>query len=411
MSEFCKKIMKRNIVKTSVFISVCGIFIILFVIFFRDIYRKQNEKLCSDASLVFVEVVQNEVNQAIKSFSVAYDPLNSPNGISGDEKKNWSFQDYITTRDPNRHVLDSLFQSLLKEKHVQAKVAIRCIWKGKVIDTSADSTLYKEATPLKSILYRLNEKREDNITLQAYADFSVHTILVRMGWFWGISLLVLLTLLGGGWYLRRLELNKRRQSKLIKEKDSKLIELQTVQEDIKKTNELLTKSIDQKETELTELRTRQQTIEKTSEQQAELIERLQAEITVLKGDIIHLEPNEKLIWIELPYNLYFDEKHGLLRNENGDIVQLKNNSLRMFCHFLKKEKKILAYKELCTDIMHVVKGEPEDSDLICISSAISRLRKELKLFSCIKIISVGKVGYQMLFSNYQNDTTQPGKSD
>lgn len=459
--------MRREIVKISVIISVYGIFIILFVIFFIDIYRKQSEKLCADASSLFTEVVKNEVNQVIKIFSVAYNPQNSPNDIPGGEKIAWQLQDYITSHDPNRHMLDSLFQSLLKEKHMQAKVAIRCIWKGKVIDTSADSALYKEVTPIKSIDYRLNEKREDNITLQAYADFSVGTILAQMEWFWIISSFVLIGLLGGGWFFRRLELNKRHQCDLIKEKDSKLIEseaqreeleklnqqqselidrkqaeltgLQTLQEDSKNTNEMLTRLIGQKESELvklqaqrdeleknnkqqselidrkesklTDLRTWKQEVEKTCEQQAKLIARLQAEIVALKGDIIHLEPNEKLIWIKLPCNLYFDEKHGLLRNESGNIIQLKDNALRIFCHFLEKEENILTHKELCFDILHVVKDKPEDSDRNCIFTAISRLRKTLKPLSCINFISVGKVGYQMTFSNYQNDTTLPGKSD
>ncbi|GKG74100.1 hypothetical protein DXA15_22935 [Parabacteroides sp. AM58-2XD] len=432
--------MNVKLVKTLAFIFVCTGIISFFVFWFMNVYEKQNKKLHTTASILFIDAIQQDASQAIKRFKGFHDPLNSPNDISGDEKIAQCIQDYRITHDPSRHILDSLFQSLLKEQGIPVKVAIRCIWKGKVIDTSADSSLYKDATLLKSIVYRLSEKKNDAITLQAYADFPVGMILGRMGWFWCISFLILVGLVGGGWYFNRQNLIKRQQSKSIERLQAELVELKVRKQEIEKINKQQVESIEQKQAELIKLETKQRNTEKVNKQQSESIEQLQAELVELNDQkqetdainkqqaeligqkqfelekllkwIVPLSSNEKIIWIELPCGFYFSKKYGVLRNANGMAIQLKNNSLSLFRHFVEVEDHMLTYKYICTDVLErFVKDEIGDSDRDCVSAAIKRLREDVEPFSCIEFKSIRKTGYQMTFSNYQNDTTQPGKSD
>ena len=432
--------MKTKVIKILIFIFVCVGAIFLFLLWFMNVYEEQDNKLKTDVSVLFIEAVQKDLNRIPGRLINYYDSRNSPDEISKDEKMAWCDQDYITTRDPNRHVLDSLFHSLLKEQDIPAKVAIRCIWKGKVIDTSADSSLYKDATLLKSIVYRLSEKKNDAITLQAYADFPVGMILGRMGWFWCISFLILVGLVGGGWYFNRQNLIKRQQSKSIERLQAELVELKVRKQEIEKINKQQVESIEQKQAELIKLETKQRNTEKVNKQQSESIEQLQAELVELNDQkqetdainkqqaeligqkqfelekllkwIVPLSSNEKIIWIELPCGFYFSKKYGVLRNANGMAIQLKNNSLSLFRHFVEVEDHMLTYKYICTDVLErFVKDEIGDSDRDCVSAAIKRLREDVEPFSCIEFKSIRKTGYQMTFSNYQNDTTQPDKSD
>ena len=70
------------------------------------------------------------------------------------------------------------------------------------------------------------------------------------------------------------------------------------------------------------------------------------------------------------------------------------------------------FEDICTDVLErPIKNGLSDSDREIISTTVGRLRKSLKPFPCIEIKSHRKVGYQMVFSNYQNDTTLAGKSD
>ena len=404
--------MKRKVINILVFIFVGAGVISLFVFWFMYTYEKQNRKLYADASILFTEAIQKDIKRISGRQTEFYDPQYSPNDIPGDEKMAWCDQDYITTRDSNRHVLDSLFHSLLREQGIPAKVAIRCIWKGKVIDTSADSALYKDAILLKSIVYRLNEEKDKNITLQAYVDFPVGMILGQMGWFWCISFLILVGLVGGGWYFNRQNLIKRQQSKSIERLQAELVELKVRKQEIEKVNKQQSESIEQLQAELVELNDQKQETDAINKQQAELIGQKQFELEKLLKWIVPLSSNEKIIWIELPCGFYFSKKYGVLRNANGMAIQLKNNSLSLFRHFIEAEDHMLTYKYICTDVLErFVKDEIGDSDRDCVSAAIKRLREDVEPFSCIEFKSIRKVGYQMTFSNYQNDTTQPGKSD
>ena len=67
-----------------------------------------------------------------------------------------------------RQLLHSLFRDILQKEHIEVETAIRCIRNGRVINSSTDSLFYKKASSLKPIVYRIDENKERNITLQAY---------------------------------------------------------------------------------------------------------------------------------------------------------------------------------------------------------------------------------------------------
>lgn len=442
--------MKREIRKIGIGgITSVGV-IILLMLWFGNVYLNQKKKLHAELRELFTEAMQDEKEQQkdFQNQKGSYDPQRSPNNISGEEKYAWYDQIYLTMHDPNRHLLDSLFQAILQKKDIEAKAAIRYIGDGKVINTSTDSLFYKNATPLNPIVYRINENEEKNITLQAYVDVPIRMVLRRIGWFWVISFVVMIILVGGcGIYFNKLkeyiekiikslkesealvvqqkiELNElqvkkreteqisKQQAELIERKQCELTELQADKQKMEQVSQQQAGVIDEKQAELTELQTRLRDIERINKQQLEMIEKKQAELLVSQNKLKSLFPKQKIDWIILPCGVLFDEKHGVIRLENGKPVLLKNTPLKLFCCFIKAEDHKLLFEDICTDVLkRPVKKGLSDSDREAVSTIVGRLRNFLKPFPCIKIESDRKVGYKMTFSNYQNDTTLPGKSD
>ena len=388
--------MKRRICKigTGEVISV-GI-IILLVFRFASVYLNQEEKLHSELFMLFTEVVQEEKEQQIGKQKRHYDPQNSPNDIPGEEKHSWCVQDYLTKYDSSRHLLHSLFRDILQKEHIEVETAIRCIRNGRVINSSTDSLFYKKASSLKPIVYRIDENKERNITLQAYVDVPVQTVLGQIGWFWVLSYSFFIILICYcGFYFEN-----------IKKKIEKIIRL------LRTSRQTSYELIEQQKIKLTELQTLKQKTELISKQQAESIEQKQAELFALQNEIIPLKPEQKKVWIALPYGFFFAEKEGILRNDKGVDICLKNNPLRLFLAFVNAEDYKLSYEDICVNVLaRPIKNGADQSDRENVSTAIYRLKKCLKPFPCIQIKALRDFGYQIVFSNYQNDTTQPGKSD
>ena len=319
--------MKRRICKigTGEVISV-GI-IILLVFRFASVYLNQEEKLHSELFMLFTEVVQEEKEQQIGKQKRHYDPQNSPNDIPGEEKHSWCVQDYLTKYDSSRHLLHSLFRDILQKEHIEVETAIRCIRNGRVINSSTDSLFYKKASSLKPIVYRIDENKERNITLQAYVDVPVQTVLGQIGWFWVLSYSFFIILICYcGFYFEN-----------IKKKIGKIIRL------LRTSRQTSYELIEQQKIKLTELQTLKQKTELISKQQAESIEQKQAELFALQNEIIPLKPEQKKVWIALPYGFFFAEKEGILRNDKGVDICLKNNPLRLFLAFVNAEDYKLSY--------------------------------------------------------------------
>jgi hypothetical protein len=139
-------------------------------------FHIQQNKLCSESSLVFTDVLQREKTLQIGRVFGSYNPQKSPNAISGAEKSEWCDQDFLFYRDSTRTLLDSLFRTTLLERKIEANTAIRCKWNGHVINTSSDSIFYEEAITLKQFIYRIDENPDRNIMLQAYIQFPFGTV-------------------------------------------------------------------------------------------------------------------------------------------------------------------------------------------------------------------------------------------
>ena len=416
--------MKRRICKigTGEVISV-GI-IILLVFRFVSVYLNQEEKLHSELFMLFTEVVQEEKEQQIGKQKRHYDPQNSPNDIPGEEKHTWCVQDYLTKYDSSRYLLDSLFRDILQKEHIEVETAIRCIRNGKVINSSTDSLFYKKASSLKPIVYRIDENKERNITLQAYVDAPVQTVLGQIGWFWVLSysFFIILICYCGFYFenikkkiekiIRLLRTSRQTSYELIEQQKIKLTELQTQKQKTELISKQQAELIEQKQAELAELQVKIKNTEFVNKQQAESIEQKQAELFALQNEIIPLKPEQKKVWIALPYGFFFAEKEGILRNDKGVDICLKNNPLRLFLAFVNAEDYKLSYEDICVNVLaRPIKNGADQSDRENVSTAIYRLKKCLKPFPCIQIKVLRDFGYQIVFSNYQNDTTQPGKSD
>lgn len=156
--------MKRQISKIGIGgIASIGV-IILLMLWFGNVYLNQKRKLHAELRDLFIEAMLDEKKQQ-KDFQIQkrnYNPQRSPNNIPGEEKHAWCDQIYLTMHDPNRHLLDSLFQAILQKENIEVKTAIRYIGSGKVINSSTDSLFYKNATLLNPVVYRIDENEEKN---------------------------------------------------------------------------------------------------------------------------------------------------------------------------------------------------------------------------------------------------------
>ena len=400
--------------KTLVIGFVFIVIIVLLVLWFMDIYRSQKEKLHSEAFIFFTEAMQKEKKQRITVRKKYYDSQKSLNDFSEEEKNAWFNQDYLADKDSNRYVLDSLFHQILLEHNIQAETAIRCIRNGKSFDSSTDSTLYEVAKFLGPIVCKKDKDAEKDITLLAYVNIPARTVLNRMGWFLTIPF-GLLILVGLVWvYLRKqAESFNRQQAELIKQKEAELLELKEAEslklQQAESVNRQQADLIKRKETELLELKEAESLklhqAESVNRQQAELIEQKEAEILKLqnKRTFFMLKKNP---WIALPCDFYFHKQQRILRFQEKLSISLKGNSSKLFKCFIEAENYKLTHKDICVHVLgRLVESKVCKSDQDCVAMAISRLRENLRAFPCIKIESDWGTGYQMTFSNYQNDTT------
>ena len=219
--------------------------------------------------------------------------------------------------------------------------------------------------------------------------------------------------------LHQAESVNRQLADLIKRKEAELLELKETEslklQQAESVNRQLADLIERKETELLELKEagslKLQQAESVNRQQAELIEQKEAEILKLqnKRTFFMLKKNP---WIALPCDFYFHKQQRILRFQEKLSISLKGNSSKLFKCFIEAENYKLTHKDICVHVLgRLVESKVCKSDQDCVAMAISRLRENLRAFPCIKIESDWGTGYQMTFSNYQNDTTQPGKSD
>lgn len=159
--------------------------------------------------------------------------------------------------------------------------------------------------------------------------------------------------------------------------------------------------IEQQKSQLSELQARNK--ESRDKQQSYSIKREQAESFLLPNETIPLKL--KVVWIAQPSGFFFAEKQGMLRNNEGMEIQLKNSSLRLFLAFINAEDHKLSYEDICINVLaRSIRNGADLSDRESVSTTIYRLKKCLKPFPSIQINSLRDFGYQMIYSNcYSND--------
>lgn len=162
------------------FVVVCLlIYTTLLLCWLWTAFKEQQKGLSSESDIIFKQAIQNEKKQRIGRMLSFHNPQLSPDDIPREEKNEWCIQEYLTYFNPNRSILDSLFQVSLIEKNIQAQSAIRYIHNGDTINTCPDSLFYSEAYALPPIVYRKDTNKDNYITLQAYVKFSFTTVLTR----------------------------------------------------------------------------------------------------------------------------------------------------------------------------------------------------------------------------------------
>ncbi len=318
-------------------------------------FHMQLNKLCSESSLVFAEVIQKEKTLRIGRRFGDYDPMSSPNKISGTEKGEWCDQDFLFYKDSTRTLLDSLFRATLLEHKIQANTALHCIREGRVIKTSPNDTFYEEAFPLEQFVYRIDENPDRMIMLQAYIKFPFGTVWLHGYLMWGISGFGLL-LLGGVIIAYRFWCKKMQ-------------ELQRQQQHELKQQELLQK--------------RQELQEK--------------EKWLPTPDL--LIQSKTINWVGLAEDLFFDKEHGGLCYKNEVNICLVENSLRLFCLFVQVEEHKLTYEKICIEVLaRSTKYGLSKADRDAVANAIRHLRKHLEQIPIIQIEAIRGLGYQMVIS-------------
>lgn len=324
-----------------------------------NVFHIHLNKLCSESSGAFAEAMQKEKTLRIGQKFGNYDPMNSPNKISGTEKEEWCDQDFLFYKDSTRTLLDSLFRATLLEQNIQSNTALRCIWEGRIIKTSSNDTFYEEALPLEQFVYRIDENPNRTIMLQAYIKLPFWTVWRHSYLMWGIlalGLLLLGSVIGGyrSWCKKMRKIAEQ--------------ELQQQQHELKR-QELL-----QKQEELQEKEKQLPTPEP-------------------------LIPTKTICWVELAKDLIFNKEHGDLCYKNEVNIRLVENSLRLFCLFVQVEEYKLTYEKICIEVLaRSTKDGLSKTDRDAVANAIRHLRKHLEQIPVIRIETIRGLGYQMIIS-------------
>lgn len=342
--------MKKTVLTIILFLT--NIFItLLFSGVIRNNFSVNREKMQSDAIVAFDKAISEEeriVLNKVKVHSFYKSGLSSDN-LSLEDKENWCDQSYLIFIDSNRIFLDSLFQVELVKRNLSVRSAVACVLNGKMTRSSADSLFYKEAIALDPLVYRLNEKPEGRMELQAYVELPFLFVLRQtpsLGW---LSLLWLLSI-GGIWAVFWFWLKRKQAVSIVKE---------VVHTEIVEQTKVVFVSTMAK-----------------------------------KG--------------ALPYGIQFDEESGML-NYQDKCVTLTNNGLKIFTTFLTRKKSLLTHADILQFVFQRKEDDPslKKSNKDMISVAINRLRKELQGFPFIEIQACRGVGYQLII----NDPATIRKSD
>lgn len=338
----------------------------LFFCWLWTVFKDQQKRLYSDSGIIFKQSIQNEKKQCIDRTFSFYNSKLSPDDIQREEKKEWCDQDYLTYRNPNRSILDSLFQISLIEKGIQAQSAIRYIYNGDTINTCPDSLFYSEAYALPPMIYRIDTNKDNNITLQAYVKLPFMTVLTRSPLIIPVFCLWLISLAGilGVYYYI---MNRR---KIIAPTPTPISTPTPIPAPAPIPTSIPILDPDPAP--------------------------VPAPTPSIQESIVPLVQEQTIVWTQLAPDLLFDDKCGDLQYQGEVCVRLTGNSLKLFRCFIATRQ--LNYEDICIDILgRLIKDGMSKYDRDAVSSTVYRLRDSLALIPVIKIITIRNVGYEMIF--------------
>lgn len=320
------------------FFTLCSylLFSFFIVLIAHQLILEYKRASLEDARNAFMNAIKEEKNQYIKIAFFKYNSRLSPDSIPFDEKKNWCDQIFLTEEDPNRYHLDSIFQAELVKLKIQASVAVRCTVGDKVTASRPDA-FYEKAVALDAVSYKKGLKEEQKITLQPYVYVSYRWLANH----WPIYMFFTVWLFGTSFFVYKL----RKKYRLVP------------------FNSLAVKI----NTEQTE------------------------------DENIPYTPIIKVQWTKLPAKFSFDDTHGILKQDNKEVL-LSGDSLTYFRSFIRKENFTLTYPEIFELVYGIKTIEISKSDRSRITHGIERLQKQLNDFENIKITLVRGKGYRLEFS-------------
>lgn len=352
--------------------SVFGIICLTFLLFcwLKCIFVDQQKRIYIESFVLFKQMLQIEKELQIKRQLGYYDHNDSFNDISSEEKDEWCIQDYLTWRDPNRTLLDSLFQASLIEKGIQAQSAIRYIHSGDTINTCPDSLFYKEAYALPPMIYRIDTNKDNNITLQAYVKLPFTTVLTRSPLIIPVFCLWLISLAGIiGVYYYIMNRKKVIAPALAPTPTPIPIPAPAPPSD---------------------------PVPDPVPVPDPIPDPVPAPTTTIQESIVPLVQEPTIIWTQLAPDLLFDDKYGDLQYKGEVCARLNGNSLKLFRCFIASRQ--LSYEDICIDILgRLIKDGRSKYDRDAVSSTVYRLRDSLASIPVIKIITIRNVGYEMIF--------------
>lgn len=277
-------------------------FTLLIIITFCINLRTDAELICESARYAFTHAIDQEKHQYISRIEIYYNNNNSPNDISGEEKKNWCDQAYFFSTDSTRHRLDSLFRNEMLKVNAHTVTAIGYKYNGKNYH-SLDEKFIRKATLIQEYKYRKDYNNISDITLRAYIYTPLY-ILILNNIYTYILLCVLLFPIAYLFYYRY---KKANYSKGI-----------TVTDEAETNN----------------------------------------------GDAIHITQRKYKTtkWVQIYEGYYWDGEHNILRYKNKNVM-LNGKAIRIFHAFITKEDFFLFHHDIYK-IYNLKVESPETKDKV-----------------------------------------------
>lgn len=114
------------------------------------------------------------------------------------------------------------------------------------------------------------------------------------------------------------------------------------------------------------------------------------------------QPEIKVEWTMLSKNIFFDEKHGVLKRNEKEII-LTGDSLNYFRNFIRKENFMLTYQDILQFVYDITTDEISKNNRSRISHGIDRLQNQLNEMGDLQIKLVRSQGYQLEVSQEEEE--------